>query len=125
MREFVYKDGKAELKFSLPHSKYTSSFKIDTGASLTALHADEFKKFFPSKDIEDIMDGKYICLHSASGHRMEGYTHKVLIKVAGCKKNLMMDICFYNGLRALLGMDMIQKHFKMCFEKDKYFVKVN
>ncbi len=123
MKEFVYKDGRADLKFSLPHSKYTCSFKIDTGASLTALYADEFKKFFPSK--KDIMDGEYICLSSASGHRMEGYTHKVLVKPMGFDKNIMMDICFYNGRRGLLGMDMIQKHFKMCFEKDKYFVKVN
>ena len=122
MKEFVYKEGKADLKFSLPHSKYTSSFKIDTGASLTALPVREFKNFFPSKDI---MDGKAISLTSASGGGMFGYTHKVVIKIAGCKKNIMMDICFYDGLRGLLGMDMIQKHFKMCFEKDKYFVKVN
>ena len=123
MKEFKYKEGKADLEFSLPQSKYSSSFKIDTGASLTALPASEFKNFFSSN--KDIMSGKYIALSSASGGRMEGYTHKVLIKIIGFDKNIIMDICFYNGIRALLGMDMIQKYFKICFEKDKYFIEIH
>lgn len=122
MKEFQYKDGKAELKIALPHSQYSTSFKIDTGASLTALPVSEFKNFFSTKDI---VSGKYIALSSASGGRMEGYTHKTLVKVIGYDKEIILDICFYNGLRALLGMDMIQKYFKICFEEDKYSIEMS
>lgn len=123
MKEFQYKDGKADLEIALPHSKYSTSFKIDTGASLTALPASEFKNFFSLN--KDIMSGKYIILSSASGSRMEGYIHKTLVKVTGQDKEIILDICFYDGMRALLGMDMIQKHFKICFEKDKYFIEMS
>jgi len=119
MKEFRYKDGKAELKIALSNSKYSTSFKIDTGASLTALPAGEFKNFFSNKHI---MDGEQIALSGANGGRMVGYTHKTLVKVIGSDEAIMMDICFYDGLRALLGMDMIQKYFKICFEEDKYFI---
>jgi hypothetical protein len=117
MKEFQYKDGKAELRIALPRSKYSTSFKIDTGASLTALPVGEFKNFFSSD--KDIMSGKYIALSSASGGRMEGYTHKTLVKVIGYDEEIILDICFYNGLRALLGMDMIQKYFRICFEESQ------
>jgi len=122
MKEFQYKDEKAELEIALPHSKYSTSFKIDTGASLTALPVDEFKNFFKNKDI---MSGKYIVLFSASNGRMEGYTHKTLVKVIGYDKEIMLDICFYNGLRPLLGMDMIRKYFKICFEESKYSIDMS
>ena len=122
MKEFAYKNGSANLEFSLPCSKYSSSFKIDTGASLTALPASEFKNFFSSKDI---MGGTPISLTSASGGGMYGYSHKVIVKPIGFDKNIIMDICFYNGLRGLLGMDMIKKHFQMCFKKDKFIISVN
>lgn len=123
MKEFGYKEGKAELEIALPRSKYSTSFKIDTGASLTALPVSEFKNFFsPNKDI---MSGKYVALSSASGGRMEGYTHKTLVKVIGSDKEIILDICFYNGIRALLGMDMIQKYFKICFEESKYSIEMS
>ncbi|MFK5976860.1 MAG: hypothetical protein QM493_10155 [Sulfurovum sp.] len=122
MRECSYKDGSAHIEFNLPNSNYFNSFKVDTGAVITLLPQSEFKRFFTNKKLED---GIMKHLNSASGTPMIGYTHRVLIHIIGCEENRVMNICFYNGARALFGMDMIKAHFRICFEKDKFFMKIN
>jgi len=122
MKECKYRDcGSAYVKFELPNSKYKHSFKIDTGAGITLLPKDEFNNFFPNKKLES---GEERGLQSASGTPMLGYTHKVLLHFNDYNQSKIVDVCFYSGKRALLGMDMIKKHFRLCFEKDNFFVKL-
>lgn len=123
MKAYDYKDcGSAYVQCSLPNSIYKHSFKIDTGAFITLLPKSEFNNFFPNKILES---GKAQNLKSASNTAMRGYTHKVLLHFINYNQNKIVDICFYDGKRALLGMDMIKKHFRLCFEKDKFFVKLS
>lgn len=124
MKECAYKvnGGSAHIDFSLPRSQYYHSFKIDTGAFITLIPDSEFKKFFPNKKLEE---GKAIQFASASNTPMIGYTHKVLLHIKECNQAKLMNVCFFSGSRALLGMDMIREHFTICFQKDHFSLKIN
>jgi len=114
--------GSAHIDFGLPRSRYHHSFKIDTGAALTLIPMSEFRNFFPKKKLEN---GEMRILSSASGDKMKGYTHKVLVHIDKCNKAKLMSICFYSGKRALLGIDMIREHFQICFTKDSFAIALN
>jgi len=121
VKKFSYKEWSADLRFVVPRNKYANKFKIDTGAKLTAFPKHAFKDFCLSKNVED---GEKITLQGVSGINVQGYSHKVLVRINDFNKNLLLDIVFYDGMRALLGMDMIKKHFKICFEKNQYTIQL-
>ena len=108
MKIFDYKSGFAHIRFTLPRKTYYNSFKIDTGAIVTVLPKSEFRHFFSSKKITD---GEKMNLGSASGNNMVGYVHKVILRFVDHNENKIVHICFYDGIRPLLGMDIIKKLF--------------